>query len=63
METVQETSEILILADVQLNIAHHIRNGCPIAFNGTGLQIPLLEKMQKEVRNLVHRGRLEVHLV
>ena len=63
METVQKTSETLILADVELRIAHHIRNGCSITLNGTRLQMPILEKMQKELRNLVHRGRPEVHLV
>ena len=44
-------------------IPHHVCNGCPIAFNGAGLQFSFLEKMQKKVCNLIHRGWPEVHLV
>ena len=61
--TIQQSSQIFILADVYLAIAHFIGYSSPIAINSTGLKEFLLKKVEKEIRNLLYRWRPEVHLI
>ena len=63
MKAVQKTGEVVICTDIDLIIAHHVGNGRSIALNGTGLQISIFEQVKKKFRDLVYRGRPEVHLV
>ena len=51
VETVQESGEIFIFADVEGRISQFISNGRPVAINGAGLQFPLLKKVHKEISN------------
>ena len=63
MKTVQKTCQVFVRANVQSIIAHHVGNGRSITLNGTGLYTPFFEQMEQKVRNLIYRGRPEVHLV
>ena len=63
METVQQPSQILILADIYLFIANLVSYGGSIAINSARLEVLLLKQEKEEVRNLFYRGRPEVHLI
>ena len=63
MKTIQQPSKVFILAYVDLVIAHLVNYGHPITTNGTRLEELLLKKVEKEIRNLLYRGRPEVHLI
>ena len=42
VETIQETSEIFVLADVEGGISQFISNGWTVTINGAGLYLPVL---------------------
>ena len=63
MESIQQSSQILILADVYFVIADLVSYGSSIAINSARLEVLLLKKEKEEVRNLFYRGRPEVHLI
>ena len=45
METIQETGEILIFADINGRVAQLVSNGWSVPINGTGLQLPVLKQV------------------
>ena len=49
VETIQETSEILIFADIDGRVSQFVCNGGSVAINGAWLQLPVLEQIQQEV--------------
>ena len=49
VETVQETSEIIVCADIDCRITQFISNGRPVSINGAGLQLIDLKKVEQEV--------------
>ena len=51
VEAIQETSEIFILTNIDGQIFQTISNGRPVTINGTGLQLPVLKQVPKEVSN------------
>ena len=51
VETIQETSEIFILTDIDGRMSQSISNGCSVTINGAGLQFPVLKQVHKEVSN------------
>ena len=51
VETIQETSEIFLLTDIDGRISQSISNGWPVTINGAGLQLPVLKQVHKEVSN------------
>ena len=51
VEAIQETSEIFILTNIDGQIFQTISNGWPVTINGTGLQLPVLKQVPKEVNN------------
>ena len=63
METIQETGEILIFADINGKIAQLVRNGWSVTINGTWLQLSVLKQVQEEVRYGFQRCCPEVHLI
>ena len=62
MKTIQQPSQIFILADVDFIIAHFVGYSSPIAINSARLKAFLLKKVEKEIHNLLYRRRPEVHL-
>ena len=56
VEAIQEKSEIFILTDIDGQIFQTISNGWPVTINGTGLQLPVLKQVHKEVSNWLYRG-------
>ena len=63
VETIQETSEIIILTDIDGRISQSISNGWPVTINGAGLQLPVLKQVHKEFSNWLYRGCLLAHLM
>ena len=63
METIQETSEILIFADINGGIAQFVSNGGSVAINSAWLLLLLLKQVQEEVSNGLQRWCPEVHLI
>ena len=63
MKTIQQPSQIFIFADVDFAIAHFVSYSSPIAINSARLKEFLLKKEEKEIRNLLYRGRPEVRLI
>ena len=55
VETIQETSEILIFADIDGQIPQFVCNGRPLAINGAWLQLPVFEQIQQEDSNGLYR--------
>ena len=55
VEVIQETSEIFILTNIDGQILQTISNGWPVTINGTGLQLPVLKQVPKEVSNWLYR--------
>ena len=53
METIQQPSQIFILADVYFAIAHFVGYGSSIAINGARLEAFLLKKEKEEVCDVV----------
>ena len=51
VETVQETSEISIFADINRRVPQFISNGLSVTINGAGLQLPVLKQVHKKVSN------------
>ena len=48
MEAIQQVGQVLVLTDIQSVIAHHISDGSPIPFNGTGLQFSVFKKCKRK---------------
>ena len=63
METIQQSSQILVFADVYLVVANFVSYSSSMAINGARLEVFLLKQEKEEVRNLFYRGRPEVHLI
>ena len=63
METIQETGEILIFADINGGVAQLVSNGSSVPINGTRLQHPVLKQVQQEVSYGFKRWCPEVHLI
>ena len=59
LETIQETSEIFVLADINGWVSQFISNGWSVTINGARLQLPVLKKVHKEVSNRLNRGALK----
>ena len=62
VETIQETGEILIFADINGEVSQLVSNCSSVTINGSLLQLPFLEQVQKEVSYGFQRWCPEVYL-
>ena len=63
LETIQETSEILIFTDIHGRISQFVCNGWSVTINGTWLKLSVLEQVQQEVGYELYRWCPEVHFI
>ena len=63
MKTIQQPGQVFILDDIDLVIAYHVSYSSFIAINSARLKELLLKQVEKEIRNLLYRGRPEVNLI